>query len=175
MKVMAKARVRVTVRVMPTVRARLGPTPSYARIGTVYMKQTPPRRLSKTALTRQHQHHTAYVCSSRLTGEGRRPRRPRMCTATRTRIHRGSRIVQSVVYGCIPIVVQDFMAQPFHEYLPYSSFSLHVDESEIDVLPEILRAIPASRVREMQASPTPTIVWLSKLRTSSTCGVTRAE
>ena len=80
-----------------------------------------------------------------------------MCTATRTRIHRGSRIVQSVVYGCIPIVVQDFMAQPFHEYLPYSSFSLHVDESEIDALPEILRAIPASRVREMQASPTPTI------------------
>jgi hypothetical protein len=65
---------------------------------------------------------------------------------------RGSRIVQSVVHGCIPIIVQDFMAQPFHELLPYADFSLHVDESEIDALPEILRSIPAARVREMQVT-----------------------
>lgn len=72
--------------------------------------------------------------------------------------------MQSVVYGCIPIIVQDFMAQPFHEFLPYSSFSLHVDESEIDALPEILRAIPASRVRAMQSAlrcVAPRLLWSS--------------
>ena len=41
----------------------------------------------------------------------------------------GVRLVEAVVFGCIPVIVQDGMHQPFDEYLDYSQFSLRVRAS----------------------------------------------
>lgn len=36
----------------------------------------------------------------------------------------GSRIVETIVSGCIPVVVQDSVYQPGHDVLPYDDFSV---------------------------------------------------
>jgi hypothetical protein len=50
------------------------------------------------------------------------------------------------LYGCIPVVIQDEVTQPFEDDLEYSAFSLRVKESDIDRLPDILNAVTDAQV-----------------------------
>lgn len=42
---------------------------------------------------------------------------------------RGSRIVETMVAGCIPVIVQDGVFQPGHDVLPYEAFSVRTPPS----------------------------------------------
>ncbi|KAK3266985.1 hypothetical protein CYMTET_24426 [Cymbomonas tetramitiformis] len=55
----------------------------------------------------------------------------------------GRRTTLAMMYGCIPVIVQDDVSQPLEEILPYDKFSVRVPEKDIPNLPRILKAIPA--------------------------------
>jgi hypothetical protein len=53
----------------------------------------------------------------------------------------GIRLAEVMVEGCIPVIVQDNVTQPWEEMLPYDRFSLRVKEADLPTLPQALRAI----------------------------------
>jgi len=62
-----------------------------------------------------------------------------------------------VTHGCIPVVIQDesemFLEGAFTEAglpLDYASFSLRLAEAELPRLVQMLRAVPAARIRELR-------------------------
>mmetsp|Transcript_21454 Transcript_21454/g.54885 ORF Transcript_21454/g.54885 Transcript_21454/m.54885 type:complete len:272 (+) Transcript_21454:253-1068(+) len=55
-----------------------------------------------------------------------------------------------ILLGCIPVVVQDAILTPWENVLDFSSFALRLPRSDIPRLPEILRAVPESKIASMQ-------------------------
>lgn len=60
------------------------------------------------------------------------------------------RVVEAIVYECVPVIISDNFVPPFFEVLDWSSFSLILAEKEIPNLKKILMSIPEERYREMQ-------------------------
>ncbi|PHT92766.1 hypothetical protein T459_00648 [Capsicum annuum] len=60
------------------------------------------------------------------------------------------RIVESIYYECVPVIIADNLALPFDEVLDWSAFSLTVAEKDIPKLKEILLSIPLKRYQVMQ-------------------------
>jgi hypothetical protein len=58
----------------------------------------------------------------------------------------GWRTSLALAAGCIPVIVQPMVAQPFDDLLPYSNFSLSFRMADVKRLPALLRAIPPERV-----------------------------
>ncbi|KAK3266018.1 hypothetical protein CYMTET_25337, partial [Cymbomonas tetramitiformis] len=54
------------------------------------------------------------------------------------------RTTLAALYGCIPVILQDDIAQPFEELLPYDRFAVRVKEEDIEELPDLLRSIPSA-------------------------------
>jgi len=71
-----------------------------------------------------------------------------------------SRVLDAVVHGCVPVIVQDESAMFFEgafslagaPELEYSSFSLRLPEAELPRVLEALDAVAAPRLRAMQAA-----------------------
>jgi len=71
-----------------------------------------------------------------------------------------SRVLDAVVHGCVPVIVQDESAMFFEgafslagaPELEYSSFSLRLPEAELPRVLEALDAVTAPRLRAMQAA-----------------------
>eukprot|EP00899_Mesostigma_viride_P026830 jgi/Mesvir1/7331/Mv19141-RA.1 len=61
----------------------------------------------------------------------------------------GIRIMDSVVMGCIPVIISDNIDQPFEDLLPYELFSVRVEERRIPDLLDILLAITPEEEQEM--------------------------
>eukprot|EP00964_Phaeocystis_antarctica_P018792 scaffold10351_cov62-Phaeocystis_antarctica.AAC.15 len=55
-----------------------------------------------------------------------------------------------IIMGCIPVVVSDAILVPWENVLDFSSFGLRIPRAELPRLPQILRAIPEARVRQLQ-------------------------
>ena len=55
-----------------------------------------------------------------------------------------------MLHGCIPVVVMDNVEEAFEGLLDHGSYSLRINESDIERTPEILRSIPAPIVQQMQ-------------------------
>ena len=55
-----------------------------------------------------------------------------------------------IIMGCIPVVVQDEILVPWENVLDFGSFGLRIPRAQLPRLPQILRAIPEERVRELQ-------------------------
>ena len=55
----------------------------------------------------------------------------------------GDRLTLGAVHGCIPVIVQDNITQPFEGFLPYERFAVRVLEDELVGLPKLLDAIEA--------------------------------
>jgi hypothetical protein len=53
----------------------------------------------------------------------------------------GIRLAEMMVEGCIPVIIQDNVTQPWEEVLPYHRFSLRVKEADVPTLPAILREL----------------------------------
>lgn len=77
------------------------------------------------------------------------------------------------MYGCIPVIMQDEVSQPFDDILPYDKFSVRVAEKDLERLPEMLRKIPTScdgvgpddlclpRMRQQLACAVRSFLWSS--------------
>lgn len=55
-----------------------------------------------------------------------------------------------MLHGCIPVILQDGVHTPWESVVDAPSFSIRVRREEMPSLLSTLRAIPPSRVREMQ-------------------------
>lgn len=61
-----------------------------------------------------------------------------------------SRAEDSILNGCIPVVIMDEVQAVFESILDWSTFSLRVPEKELDQIPTILSNISADKVISMQ-------------------------
>lgn len=55
-----------------------------------------------------------------------------------------------MLHGCIPVIIMDEVHAVFESILDYDSFSVHVPESSIPDVPQILQAITAPQILRMQ-------------------------
>ncbi|KAJ0724188.1 putative xylogalacturonan beta-1,3-xylosyltransferase [Helianthus annuus] len=60
------------------------------------------------------------------------------------------RIVESIYYECVPVIISDNYVPPFFEVLNWGAFSVFVLEKDVVNLGGILRAIPEKKYIEMQ-------------------------
>ncbi|KAK9805384.1 hypothetical protein WJX73_009679 [Symbiochloris irregularis] len=60
------------------------------------------------------------------------------------------RAEDSILHGCIPVVIMDDVDPVFATALHWERFSIRVREADMDRLDDILTAIPAERVEQMQ-------------------------
>lgn len=60
------------------------------------------------------------------------------------------RIVESIFYECVPVIISDNFVPPFLEVLNWESFAVFVLEKDIPRLKDILLSIPENRYYEMQ-------------------------
>lgn len=51
------------------------------------------------------------------------------------------RLAQAMMVGCVPVVVQEHVFQPFEDLLPYEDFSLRLDNGDLPRIREILQGI----------------------------------
>eukprot|EP00238_Polyblepharides_amylifera_P012122 CAMPEP_0196596368 /NCGR_PEP_ID=MMETSP1081-20130531/85664_1 /TAXON_ID=36882 /ORGANISM="Pyramimonas amylifera, Strain CCMP720" /LENGTH=219 /DNA_ID=CAMNT_0041921335 /DNA_START=101 /DNA_END=760 /DNA_ORIENTATION=+ len=65
----------------------------------------------------------------------------------------GRRTTLAAMYGCIPVIVQDDVQQPFEDMLPYHRFSIRVKETDIGDIPAILEAIPRTCGEQNDTAP----------------------
>lgn len=62
-----------------------------------------------------------------------------------------SRAEDSVLHGCVPVVIKDNVHDVFESILEWSSFSVRVAEKDVDKVLDILLAIPDRTLAAMQA------------------------
>ncbi|KAC9599084.1 hypothetical protein R6Q59_013318 [Mikania micrantha] len=60
------------------------------------------------------------------------------------------RIVESIYFECVPVIISDNYVPPFFEVLKWESFSVFVLEKDVVNLGHILRSIPNRKYLEMQ-------------------------
>lgn len=59
------------------------------------------------------------------------------------------RIVESIYYECVPVIISDDYVPPFFEFLDWEGFAVFVLEKDVGNLREILRGISDEKYREM--------------------------
>lgn len=60
------------------------------------------------------------------------------------------RIVESIYFECVPVIISDNYVPPFFEILNWDSFAVFVREKDIPKLRDILLSIPKAKYVEMQ-------------------------
>ncbi|KAI5068083.1 hypothetical protein GOP47_0016428 [Adiantum capillus-veneris] len=60
------------------------------------------------------------------------------------------RIVEAVIYGCIPVIIADNIVLPFEGLIPWRKLAVFVKERDVGMLESILTSIPAMQVKEKQ-------------------------
>ncbi|KAL5074125.1 hypothetical protein RYX36_013109 [Vicia faba] len=60
------------------------------------------------------------------------------------------RVVEAIVYECVPVIISDNFVPPFFEVLNWESFAVFVLEKDIPNLKSILVSIPKKRYLQMQ-------------------------
>lgn len=63
-----------------------------------------------------------------------------------------ARFEDSILHGCIPIIIQDEIDLPWASILEYDSFSLRIAEKDIPRIPQILLEISLERTQELQGN-----------------------
>eukprot|EP00897_Mesotaenium_endlicherianum_P002125 jgi/Mesen1/1940/ME000146S01018 len=61
------------------------------------------------------------------------------------------RIVESLVFGCIPVIIADDIVLPFEDVIPWSEIAVFVPEKDVPQLDSILAAVGPKRIAAMQA------------------------
>ncbi|CAM6123952.1 unnamed protein product [Calypogeia fissa] len=61
------------------------------------------------------------------------------------------RLEDSILHGCIPVIIQDGIDLPFENVLDYSKFAVRIAEEQLPLMVHILRSIPEEKVDEMQS------------------------
>ncbi|KAK3248433.1 hypothetical protein CYMTET_42103, partial [Cymbomonas tetramitiformis] len=77
----------------------------------------------------------------------------------------GVRVAHSVADGCIPVIIQDNVTQPYEgDFLPYSLFSVRIAEADIERTREILLEYTSEDIRNFRreaACAWPYMLWSS--------------
>jgi len=60
------------------------------------------------------------------------------------------RLVETMAFGVIPVIISDDWVLPFEELIPWPSLSVRVREADLAQLPAILHAIPLEEVCAMR-------------------------
>ncbi|CAI9100412.1 OLC1v1037409C1 [Oldenlandia corymbosa var. corymbosa] len=60
------------------------------------------------------------------------------------------RVIESIYYECVPVIISDDYVPPFFEILNWESFAVFVLEADVPNLRNILLSIPEKRYMEMQ-------------------------
>lgn len=60
------------------------------------------------------------------------------------------RVVESIFYECVPVIISDNFVPPFFEVLDWDAFSVIVAEKDIPRLKDILSSIPEEKYVKMQ-------------------------
>lgn len=60
------------------------------------------------------------------------------------------RLEDSVLHGCVPVIIMDNVHAVFETLLDYSQFSVRINESDVERAPEILNAITPEQLKRMQ-------------------------
>jgi hypothetical protein len=74
----------------------------------------------------------------------------------------GMRLISSMVTGCVPVIIQEHVYQPYEEILPYEEFSIRLNNEDLPRLPSILRSITPEQLAALQAGVAkywPAFVW----------------
>lgn len=75
-----------------------------------------------------------------------------------------SRQYECVLVGCVPVIIQDDVEMAFEEVLPWRRFALRLNFSDIPILPQLLKKIPASHVAKLRRGLGciwPRMLWLT--------------
>lgn len=60
------------------------------------------------------------------------------------------RIVEAVVYGCVPVIIADNISLPYSHVIPWSDISLTVREDDLPKLDKILQQVAATNLTLIQ-------------------------
>ncbi|KAL4519102.1 hypothetical protein Ndes2526A_g00206 [Nannochloris sp. 'desiccata'] len=74
----------------------------------------------------------------------------------------GIRIVSIMSTGCVPVIIQEHVYQPYEDILPYEEFSIRLNNEDIPRLPSILRSISPQQLAALQAGVAkywPALIW----------------
>eukprot|EP01006_Ploeotia_vitrea_P041536 TRINITY_DN66546_c11_g2_i2.p1 TRINITY_DN66546_c11_g2~~TRINITY_DN66546_c11_g2_i2.p1 ORF type:complete len:484 (-),score=264.11 TRINITY_DN66546_c11_g2_i2:104-1507(-) len=77
-------------------------------------------------------------------------RRSVFCLCPRGFAAWSQRLFDSVMLGCIPVIIADNIELPFEHVVDYRKFSVKIDEKDIHMLREILMNIPESEIKKKQ-------------------------
>ena len=91
-----------------------------------------------------------YEIHERVANMGAEMRRSRFCLAPSGHGW-GIRIVHAMAAGCVPVVIQDGVHQPYDDVLPYDAFSLRLPQADVASLDAVLRSVSDAELRALQA------------------------
>jgi hypothetical protein len=60
------------------------------------------------------------------------------------------RLVEAVVFGCIPVIIADDIVLPFADAIPWEEIGIFVDEDDVPKLDLILTSIPIEDILRKQ-------------------------
>ena len=60
------------------------------------------------------------------------------------------RIVESVTFGCIPVIIADDIVLPFKDVIPWADIAVFVAEKDVTMIGNILKDIPMEEVTKKQ-------------------------
>ncbi|KAL4427763.1 hypothetical protein ABPG75_001852 [Micractinium tetrahymenae] len=61
----------------------------------------------------------------------------------------GNRLLQAVLTGCVPVIVQDHVIHYFEDVLPFEDFSIRLNNADLPHLREILRSLTDEQYRHL--------------------------
>ncbi|PSC75115.1 exostosin-like glycosyltransferase [Micractinium conductrix] len=61
----------------------------------------------------------------------------------------GLRLPQAMLAGCVPVIIQEHVAQPFEDVLPYEAFSIRLSNDDLPLVREILRGVTDAQYRQL--------------------------
>ena len=62
----------------------------------------------------------------------------------------GIRLSEAILHGCIPVIIQDGVVQPFQDIIPYQEFSITLSNDDIKNLPQILSMITPEEIQHLR-------------------------
>jgi hypothetical protein len=57
----------------------------------------------------------------------------------------------SIMMGCIPVIISDGLVAPYEDLLDYRKFAIKIAEKDIPLIRDILLSVPKEEIRAKQA------------------------
>ena len=140
------------IKVFMAVKAEYHPIRKKLGCGSLWRKFIQHHRLQSEGQQQQQQQKPEEVVVLSLTWTSdylKKVSQSQFCLSPRGVAGWSPRTFDSILMGCIPVLVADYTAYPFQRTLDWTKFAVFVREAEIPVIGEILSAISPERMTEM--------------------------